>query len=283
MKTTLCFALFTTLSSTLFAQGGTSPFCSTGLNASRISATGSSLLAANGGAGDLVLHASNIPAGAPGVFIMSQAVSQGFPFGQGTLCLNGSIVRLPVVTNATFAIDYTAPALAGLFTPASSWNFQFWFRSGSSFDVSDGIEVTFDTQELVTNIVNIEQSFWSGHPLAWTGGIELIQDQATWDAFWVQHAANQFPLPPTPFVDFNQSAVVAVFTGTISHGGVSITVRSCGLSVTTLEVRTITQGPGMGCAVTAAITQPCHIVSVPRVPNMTLGNWVGSGLFIDCP
>lgn len=283
MNRMLLFALFSTLTSTAFAQGGVSQFCSTGLNGSRISATGSSLLDVNGGTGDLVLHASNVPAGNAGIFIMSQAVSQGFPFGQGSLCLNGSILRLPMVTNATFALDYTAPAVAGLFTPSSVWNFQFWFRSGSSFDLSDGIEVTFHTQELITNIVSIEQSSFSGHPLGWTGGIELVQDQVAWDALWTQHAANQFPAPPTPFVDFTQRAVVAVFLGTVSHGGVDIRVRSCGLSVTTLEVRTVVTGPGSGCAVTAVITQPAHIVSVPRVPNMTLGNWLSSGIFTDCP
>jgi hypothetical protein len=283
MNHALLFVLFTTLASSTFAQGGTSTFCQTGANGSRISATGSSLLAANGGAGDLVLHATNVPPGAPGIFIMNQALSQGFGFGQGSLCLLGSIVRLPVVTNATFALDYTAPAVIGLFTPGSSWNFQFWFRSAPSFDLSDGIEITFDTNELVTDVVNVQQSWYSGHPLAWGGGIELIQDQTTWDAFWVQHTAGQFPPPAAPFVDFTQRAVVAVFLGTVSHGGVQLTVRSCALSVTTLEVRTITTGPGINCPVTWVITQPCHFVSVPRVPGMTLGNWISDGLFTNCP
>lgn len=283
MKITLSIALFTTLASTSFAQGGTSNFCATGASGSRISATGSSLLGVNGGTGDLVLRASNVPTGTAGVFIMSQAVSQGFPFGQGSLCLSGSIVRLPIVSNATFALDYTAPAVAGLFTQGSIWNFQFWFRSGASFDISDGLEVSFGAQELVANVVNIEQGWFSGHPLAWGGGIELVQDQASWDALWSQHTAGQFPPPSTPVVDFSQRAVVAVFIGTVSHGGVLVTVRSCALSVTTLEVRTITTGPGLNCPVTAVMTQPCHFVSVPRVPNMSLGEWIGDGLFTDCP
>lgn len=269
----------TVLASSAFAQGGTTNFCNTGANGSRISATGSSLLAAN----DLVLHATNVPSGAPGVFIMGQAHQQGFPFGQGFLCLNGTVLRLPIVTNATFAIDNTSPVLAPLLTPSSIWNFQFWFRSGGSFDLSDGLEVTFDTQELVTNIVSIDQSWFSGHPLAWGGGIELVQDQATWDALWTQHVSNYFPPPPTPFVDFTQRAVVAVFLGSVGHGGVQIQVRSCGLSVTTLDVRTTTTGPGINCPVTAVMTQPCHIVSVPRVPGMTLGAWIGDGVFTNCP
>lgn len=283
MNHMLRFALFMALASSTFAQGGTSHFCATGVNGSLISATGSSLLGVNGGAGDLVLHASNVPPGAPGAFIMSSAVSQGFPFGQGTLCLNGSIVRLPVVTNATFALDYTAPPLAGLFAPSSIAEFQFWFRSAPFFDLSDGLEITFDTQELVANVVNIEQSTFSSHPLGWTGGIELIQDQVAWDTFWVQHAAGQTPTPPAPFVDFTQRAVVAVFLGTVGHGGVVLTVRSCALSVATLEVRTVATGPGINCPVTGVITQPCHIVSVPRVPGMTLGHWIGDSLFTNCP
>lgn len=283
MQLALRIALFTTLATTTFAQGGTSTFCQTGANSSRISATGSSLVAANGGFGDLVLHASNVPSGAPGIFVLSQAHQQGFPFGQGFLCLNGPLIRLPVTTNATIAVDYLSPELIGLITPGSIWNFQFWFRSAPTFDLSNGLSVTFDAQDLITNIVSLDQTQFSGHPLGWTGGIELVQDQAAWNALWAQHTSNQFPPPALPFVDFTQRAVVAVFLGSVGHGGVDITVRSCGLSVTTLEVRTMTTGPGMNCPVTAVMTQPCHIVSVPRIPNMTLGAWIGGGLFTDCP
>ncbi|MBL8859345.1 MAG: hypothetical protein JNL28_12615 [Planctomycetes bacterium] len=283
MRSLALLALFAATSASTYAQGGIAHFCPTGLNGSLISATGSSRLGVNGGAGDLVLHASNVPPGAPGVFVMSQAYSQPIPFGQGFRCISGQILRLPIVSNATFALDYTAPAVTGLFTPGAVWNFQFWFRAGGSFDLSDGVEITFDTRELVTNITNIEQSWFSGHPLAWTGGMELIQDQTAWNAFWAMHTSGQFPPTTAPPVDFNAAAVVAVFTGTLSHGGVLIAVRSCALSVTTLDVHTTTTGPGMFCPVPAVITQPCHIVSVPRVPNMTLGDWIAGAVFNNCP
>lgn len=283
MKFMPLLALFATLTPATFAQGGVSQFCASGSNGAHITATGSSLLDVNGGAGDLVLHASNVAPGSPGTFILGSSSAPAIPFGQGSLCLAGQLRRLPIVTNATFALDYSSPEVAGLFTPASTWNFQFWFRSGGSFDLSDGIGITFDAHELVTNITEIEQSWFSGHPLAWTGGIELIQDQPAWDAFWSQHTTGQFPPIATPFVDFNAEAVVAVFTGMITHGGVQLTVRSCALSVTRLDVHTTTTAPGFFCPVPAVITQPCHIVRVPKVPGMTLGDWVGGTVFNNCP
>lgn len=283
MKISITLALVATLASVSFGQGGVSHFCVPGANGSRISATGSSRLDVNGGAGDLVLHASNVPAGTPGLFVFSNAFTQPLPFGQGWTCLGGSLIRLPITTQATFALDYTDPALAGLFTTGASWNFQFWFRSAPTFDLSDGIEITFGTQELVTNVASIEQGAFSGHPLAWTGGIELVQNAADWTSLWTQHTAGLFPPPAVPNVDFSQEAVLAVFAGMISHGGVDITVRSVNLSVSTLAIGTVTTGPGLNCPVTAVITNPYHIVRFPRVPGMTIGSWTGSGLFTDCP
>ncbi len=258
-------------------------FCAAGANGSHLGVTGSSLLDANGGHGDLVLSASNVPSGAPGLFVFSDAFTQPLPFGQGFTCLGGNLHRLPVTTSATFALDYLDPSVAGLFTPGASWNFQFWFRSGGSFDLSDGVEVTFGGYELIPTVTTIEQGWVSGHPQAWTGGIELVQDAAAWNAFWVLHTAGQFPQPAVPFVDFTQEAVLAVFQGMVGHGGVEITVRSLNLSVSTLAVGTVTTGPGIHCPVTAVITQPYHIVRFPRVDGLSFGSWTGSGIFTDCP
>ena len=75
------------------------------------------------------------------------------PFGNGYLCispfppgiykmktqhlLNGNVVRLKAAHPADFV----------LFTPSSSWNFQFWYRDppagGANFNLSDGLHVAF--------------------------------------------------------------------------------------------------------------------------------------------
>lgn len=279
MKLILASILFA-LAPTAWAQGGVSTFCPTGANAAHIGATGSARLDVAGGSGDLVLHATNVPAGSPGLFLMSQALQGPIPFGQGFRCLSAPLVRLPVVADATFALDYQAPGVAGLFTPGSSWNFQFWFRSGTSFDLSDGLSVTFGAPEIVTDVVTLSQGEHTNHPLGWSGGILLVDDAAAFDALWQQHVAGFEPTPP---MDFSRYAVVAVFLGSVSHGGVSIAVRSASLSVTRLDVTTQVTAPGPNCFVTWVMTQPCHIVRVPRVPGMALGTWTSGSHVVDCP
>jgi hypothetical protein len=75
------------------------------------------------------------------------------PFGNGYLCispfppgiykmrtqhlLNGNVVRRKTSHPSDFL----------LFTPSSTWNFQFWYRDppagGANFNLSDGLQVTF--------------------------------------------------------------------------------------------------------------------------------------------
>lgn len=262
------------------AQGGVERFCAPGANGARLEASGSARVDANGGHGDLVLHASSVPPNTPGLFLMSAAFTGPIPFGQGFRCISAPLVRLPVVTDATFALDYLAPGVSGLVTPGATWNFQYWFRSGSSFDLSDGLSITFGPAPLLDDVETISQGEFSAHPLGWNGGILLVQDASTWDSVWQQHTAGFAPTPP---IDFSSYAVVAVFTGMVSHGGVSIAVRNARLSVGTLDVTTQVTAPGANCLVTFAITQPNVFVRVPRVGPMTLGTWTSGSVFVDCP
>jgi len=111
-----------------------------------ISASGSASVAAN----DLLLRAEPVP-DQPGVFFYGPQQAS-LPFGNGTLCIAGSIGRLDVVSatgNAmTFLVDNTSPPSAATqITPGSTWNFQAWFRDpaagGAFFDLSDGLSVLF--------------------------------------------------------------------------------------------------------------------------------------------
>lgn len=75
------------------------------------------------------------------------------PFGNGHLCIapfNPGIFRMPVQAltqpTVTLAMEDAQSAFA-VFAPASTWNFQFWYRDpnagGSNFNLSDGLHVTF--------------------------------------------------------------------------------------------------------------------------------------------
>jgi len=90
-----------------------------------------------------------------GLFFYGASQSQMF-LGEGMLCIAAPVQRiLPVlVTNqqggAIVPLDFTAHPLSnGPFavTPASTWNFQFWYRDPlggpAGFNFSDGLEVTF--------------------------------------------------------------------------------------------------------------------------------------------
>ncbi|MEL6714045.1 MAG: hypothetical protein AAFP86_09740, partial [Planctomycetota bacterium] len=75
------------------------------------------------------------------------------PFGEGRLCVGGSIVRLlPAVAATAFGdavrpIDFQLPPTVGLIA-GSTWRFQYWYRDAaggpSGFNTSDGLAVTFE-------------------------------------------------------------------------------------------------------------------------------------------
>ncbi|MCP3919030.1 MAG: hypothetical protein GY711_26090 [bacterium] len=123
---------------------------STGLPA-EISASGSSSAAAN----DVMLTASQLPAGQFGYFLAGQ--TQGFfnpPGSQGIICITGNIGRYNQIANiiqgptGTIALNLMAipvnPPVA--VQPGDTWNFQCWFRDNNptlTSNFTDGVEVTF--------------------------------------------------------------------------------------------------------------------------------------------
>ena len=126
-------------------------FCSTQANSTGapavITAQGSTSLAAN----DLELRADPVP-DKPGLFIYALNQTQQ-PFGNGTLCVNGTaqILGPPVVgagNSLSHAVDYNnPPSVPGTITAGSTWNFQAWFRDptagGANFNTSDAVQLVF--------------------------------------------------------------------------------------------------------------------------------------------
>ncbi len=127
-------------------------FCSAGPNtsgaAARIDATGTSSLSAN----NLVLAATNLPAGTFGLFFQgNRAVQPGGVFGNGLRCIGGTLQRLGVVPataggSASMAQDFNSAGWAGV--NANDVRYvQFWFRDplagGAGFDLTDALELSF--------------------------------------------------------------------------------------------------------------------------------------------
>jgi len=125
---------------------GTS-YCTSGSQGALIAAYGDASVSAN----DLVLRATGLPAGENGFFYYGDAQVQ-WSFGQGFRCVGGThgVYRLLPVLHAgphgvlELPVDLASPPeLLGLVTPGTTWNYQAWFRVGTSFDLSDAVSVTF--------------------------------------------------------------------------------------------------------------------------------------------
>ncbi len=111
--------------------------------AAAISAEGSDSIAAN----SLTLHSSPVP-DQPCVFFLGLNQVQQ-PFGNGFLCVAGSITVLPPFLAASNEAIYVLdlPSLSSPISPGETWNFQHWYRDpvagGAYFDTSNGLQVLF--------------------------------------------------------------------------------------------------------------------------------------------
>jgi len=101
--------------------------------------------------GDFTLIASDLPSFQSGVFFYGPDEAQ-VAFGDGFRCIGGGIYRLPIVSTsfgaASYPLDFAALPPGAPILPASTWNFQFWYRDpggpgGTGFNLSDAISATF--------------------------------------------------------------------------------------------------------------------------------------------
>jgi hypothetical protein len=127
-------------------------FCSSSSNSSRNAAVmghaGSTTISAD----SFELLVEGAVPNVPGIFFYGLNESNT-PFGDGTLCVDGSITRLQAITTdaqgaGARALDFASPPTqAGLITAGSTWKFQFWFRDpqglNAPFNLSNGLSVTF--------------------------------------------------------------------------------------------------------------------------------------------
>lgn len=89
---------------------------------------------------------------------------------------------------------------------------------------------------------------------------QVVSNQGDWEGFWAGHTADTTPARPLPAINFDESMVVAVFTGIKPTGGYSVEIKGVANGKVTFE----TKSP-QGGMVTQALTQPFHIVLCPKV------------------
>ncbi|HVS18440.1 MAG TPA: hypothetical protein VMT18_07565 [Planctomycetota bacterium] len=124
---------------------GDGNYCTTGVNS-----TGNAAYMGFKGSKSLSENAFTLTAGpvpnAAHLFIYGPA-KQSLPFGNGTLCIGGSVQRILPGAVATGNVATVTPDLAALQLAPGAWHFQCWFRDtaagGAEFDLTDATQVTF--------------------------------------------------------------------------------------------------------------------------------------------
>jgi hypothetical protein len=95
----------------------------------------------------------------------------------------------------------------------------------------------------------------------------VIRNQDEWNAFWKRHSAIETNPPPAPSIDFNREIVVGIFLGEKSTGGYEMEIVRAERRDSLLYFYYREKIPSPGAIVTQALTQPFHLVRVPKYDN----------------
>jgi len=88
----------------------------------------------------------------------------------------------------------------------------------------------------------------------------VARTPAEWRGVWKDHS----PADRPPVVDFATHMVVGVFLGTQTTAGYSVEIVGVKLEGDALVVEYATREPGRGSMTAQILTQPFHLVSVPK-------------------
>lgn len=139
----LCTALF--LSAPSSSAEGVTAFCeqpsNSGGSPGALVFTGSLDAAAN----DITFDVSCVPAGKFGILAYTQGSNGGYPFGNGTLCLNPwSLTRVSQVFLCAGADPVHVPsAVPSGPVPGHTYNFQALYRDAGMFSLTNALRVEF--------------------------------------------------------------------------------------------------------------------------------------------
>lgn len=92
----------------------------------------------------------------------------------------------------------------------------------------------------------------------------VIRDTEAFSSFWMNLHEGVQPMPSVPEVDFTGQMVVATVMGTRPSGGYASEITHAGSGFDRLGIRIKNRTPGNSCGVTAALTNPYHIVKIER-------------------
>jgi len=93
----------------------------------------------------------------------------------------------------------------------------------------------------------------------------VFRDEESFQKFWRDLFVSEHnPDPDVPEINFSEYTVIASLMGNQRSGGFSLTITEIAVSEDVTGVRIKEIEPGANCGVTAAITQPFHVVKIPK-------------------
>jgi len=93
----------------------------------------------------------------------------------------------------------------------------------------------------------------------------LFSNRDTFNDFWHALHKNVNPQPQVPDINFNERLVIVSVMGVQPSTGFNIEITEAAEAAGILGFKTVRVTPGDGCATGAALTNPYHIISIPRV------------------
>jgi hypothetical protein len=87
-----------------------------------------------------------------------------------------------------------------------------------------------------------------------------VRTAAEWKALWKDHA----PAMKMPDVDFSKNMVVGIFLGSKPSEGYDVEIVGVREEGTDLVVEYVEKQPGRGTLAAQILTEPFHLVTVPR-------------------
>jgi len=92
----------------------------------------------------------------------------------------------------------------------------------------------------------------------------VIRSQDEWVAVWGRHTRAHAQPPSAPPVDFSREMVVGIFMGQRGTGGYEIEITRVERADSQLRVYYRSKDPEPGAMVTQMLTQPYHVIKLPR-------------------
>ena len=92
------------------------------------------------------------------------------------------------------------------------------------------------------------------------GGEVVVRTAAEWKTFWKEHA----PTEKMPAIDFTKQMVLGVFVGSKPTAGYAVEITGVRAEGKDLIVEVVRREPGRGTLAAQILTEPFHLVSVPR-------------------